>query len=179
MTISTAHYPEQELTGGRSITPALGPAARSNVGPLEERVGLSQAQLANCALSSYAYFGTQLRSGYSLTLWNERGGKASTVSVTAGPRASGESSRWLHSGGSHGFCLMPVPATQAQADRPGPGQFQGPVVTPVRPWLTAVTSRGSPRIAAPHGGGHRPTCRCATRPPLRKATRATGNGGSS
>lgn len=178
MTISTAHYREQELTGGRSITPARGPATGRSVARLEKRVGLSQIQLANCGLTWYAYFNTQLRAGYSLTFWNERG-KASTVSLTAGSPANVESTRWLQGGERPGFCLMPVPAAQAQADRPGPGQFQGPVVTPVRPWLTTVTSRGSPPIAAPRGGGHRSTCRCDTRLQLRKATRAAGNGGSS
>lgn len=178
MTISTAHYREQELTAGRSITSARGPVTGSSVARLEERMGLSQTQLANCALTWYAYFDTQLGAGYSLTFWNERG-KASLVSLTAGPPANVESTRRLHGGESPGFCLMPVPAARAQADRPGPGQFQGPVVTPIRPWLTAVTSRGSPSIAAPLGGGHRPTCRYVTRPLLRKATRAAGNGGSS
>lgn len=178
MSISTARSREQELTAGRSITPARGPATGSSVARLEERMGLSQTQPANCALTWYAYFDTQLRARYSLTFWNERG-KASPVSLTAGPPANVESTRRAHGGESPGFCLMPAPAAQAQADHPGSGQFQGPVVTPIRPWLTAVTSRGSPSIAAPLGGGHRSTCRYVTRPLLRKATRAAGNGGSS
>jgi len=179
MTISTAQYPERASTLGTSITIALGPAAKSSVARLQERTGLSQAELANCALTWYAYFDTQLRAGYRLTLWHESTGKASTLSLTAGPPANGQGTHWLHGWGSSGFCFMPAPAAQAQAHRPGPRRSQGPVVTPVRPWLTTVTNRGSPPIAAPRGGGHRPQCRGVTRSPVRKATRAAGNGGPS
>lgn len=151
MNISTAQYPKHGQDLGTAITVALGPATRSSVARLQERTGLSQAELANCALTWYAYLDAQLRAGYSLTLRNEITGKASTLSLSAGRGASAQGSHWLHS----------------------------LAVTPVRPWLANVTSRGSPPAAAPRGGGTRPTYRDDSRSPVRASTRAARNGGSS
>ena len=124
MTISTAHYREQELTAGRSITSARGPTTGSSVVRLEERMGLSQTQPANCALTWYAYFDTQLRAGYSLTFWNERG-KASPVSLTAGPPANVESTRLAPTAGkapASASCLFRQRELRPTA--PAPGSFR-------------------------------------------------------
>ena len=83
MTISTAQR-TAATHPDRSITIALAPAARSGLGQLQEHTGLSQADLANCAITWYAYFDTQLRAGYNLTLWNDRPENAYTLSLSAG-----------------------------------------------------------------------------------------------
>jgi hypothetical protein len=82
MTSSTAQQ-TAETRPGRSITVALAPAARSRLGQIQEHTGLSQADLANCAITWYAYFDTQLRAGYNLTLWNDKG-NACTLPFHAG-----------------------------------------------------------------------------------------------
>src|SRR5260370_21911520 len=75
------------------ITVALDSAARNSLGRLQENTGLSKTELATCALTWYAYFDTQLRAGYNLTLWNAREGKAYTLSLPAGSPEVAKDSR--------------------------------------------------------------------------------------
>jgi hypothetical protein len=82
MIVSTAQH--AGIHPGRSITVALAPAARSGLRQLQENTGLSLADLANCAITWYAYFDTQLRAGYNLTLWNDGPQNAHTLSLPAG-----------------------------------------------------------------------------------------------
>jgi hypothetical protein len=180
MAIGTAKYPEQGLALGRSINVALGPATRSSVARLQEHTGLSEAELANCALTWYAYLDARLRAGYSLTLWNESTGKASTLSLTVGAPASDHGSRRLGGWKRYGSFVALGPAAQTRTHSLGLGQFQGQAVLTVRPWLVSVTSRGSPPIPRPPPGrGRGPSALVSEDHRSGRVTRATRNGGSS
>jgi hypothetical protein len=161
MTISTAQRVQQAQTPGTSINVALIPAARSGLGRLQEHTGLSQADLANCAITWYAYFDTQLRAGYSLTLWDGETGKAYTLSLRCRPPAS----------------QVARPSVE-QAFRPSYGLPPSPVSTPAQPWLAAVSSRGSPSAAARRGPAE-PACPCGTRPQARNRAMIATEGGKS
>ncbi len=146
------------------ITVALDSAARNSLGRLQENTGLSKTELATCALTWYAYFDTQLRAGYNLTLWNAREGKAYTLSLPAGSPEVAKDSR-LPGNGEAG--RAPAAARlYVSASRPsGPGtrgrrhrRPPAPVFTPAKPWLADASSRGSPS-AAPCPGGAPPACR--------------------
>jgi hypothetical protein len=184
MTTGTPQRVSQAQAHGRSITVALLPATQHSLGQLQEHTGLSQADLANCAITWYAYFDTQLRAGYSLTLWNGETRKAYTLSLPGGSPTAAHHVRWLPGNGQV-RSAMTAPYSQAtwpsltQAFRPSYGLSPpAPVITSSQPWLTVVTSRGSPD-AAPCGGGLQPMCRSVTGLPAWQQARVDRNGGPS
>jgi hypothetical protein len=183
MIIGTPQRVPQAQAPGRFITVALLPATRSCLGWLQEHTGLSQADLANCAITWYAQLDTQLRAGYSLTLRNSETGKAYTLGPPGGSPTPAHDARWPSGNGQ----VRSVPpashfrATRlslAQASRPHYGLSPAPVTTSPQPWLTIVTSRGSP-AAAPCDGGPEPMCRSVTGLPAWQQARAVRNGGPS
>lgn len=185
MTIGTAPFVTQAPPG--SITVALLPAARSGLGRLQEHSGLSRADLANCAITWYAYFDTQLRAGDNLTLWNEQTGKAYTLSASSQPAA--HDVRWPPGKGeasgagsgtraAPGFYFKAARLSPAQAFRLRHGLPPSPVITPAQPWLTIETSRGSPAAALLRRGAQT-MCRSVTGLPSRPRAVADRNGGPS
>lgn len=184
MIIGTPQRVPQAQAPGRSFTLALLPAARSCLGRLQEHTGLSQADLANCAITWYAYLDTRLRAGYSLTLWNGETGKAYTLGLTGGSPTAAHDARWLPGNGQvPGASPAPYfqatrPSLAQASRRPSYGLSSAPVTTTPQPWLTVVTSRGSP-AAAPRDGGPQPMCRSVTGLPAGQQGRAGRNGGPS
>ena len=69
MAISTAEH----------VTVALIPAARDDLRQLEERTNMSKTDLANCAITWYAFIDAQLRAGHDLIVRNNKTGKAQLV----------------------------------------------------------------------------------------------------
>src|SRR5260370_21856570 len=145
------------------ITVALDSAARNSLGRLQENTGLSKTELATCALTWYAYFDTQLRAGYNLTLWNAREGKAYTLSLPAGsPEVAQDSRLPAHrdSGRAPAAARLYLSASRPS----GPGtrgrrhrRPPAPAVTPAQPWPAGASSRCRP-AAAPCPRRAPPSC---------------------
>jgi hypothetical protein len=171
MTISTAQRTGRAQVPDVPIAVALGPAARSSLGQLQDHTGLSQADLANCAITWYAYFDTRLRVGYNLTLWNAEAGKSYTLSLSAGSPAAGSAQA---APGFHSSAARPPIAETLSR----PSRSPGPVFAPAKPWLAGASSRGSPS-AALHTEGAQPVNRPATRSQARNPAVAAREGGSS
>lgn len=162
MTTSTAQHIERAQTPGIPSTVALGSAARNSLERLQENTGLSKTELATCALTWYAYFDTQLRAGYNLTLWNAKAGKAYTMSLPAGSSEAAKDN-WPPGDGKAGnapAAWLPVTASRRWGARTRGCHRRplAPMFTPAKPCLASVSSRGSPS-AAPRPGGAPPACR--------------------
>jgi hypothetical protein len=187
MTTSTAPHVTQAQALPGSITVTLMPAARRGLRLLQEHTGLSRTDLANCAITWYA-FDAQLRAGYHLTLRNDEMRKAYTSSLPAGSQPATRAVRWPPDGegsgaesgtrAALGIYFNTAWLSQAQASDPRHGRLPGPVATPAQPWLTIATSRGSPAAPAAGGGG-RAVCRPDTGLPTRQRAAAGRNGGPS
>jgi hypothetical protein len=164
MTTSTARHTERAQAPGIPSTIALGSAAWNSLGRLQENTGLSKTELATCALTWYAYFDTQLRAGYNLTLWNAREGKAYTLSLPAGTPEVAKDCR-LPGNGEAGSAPATVRlygrASWPSGPRPRGRRHRrppAPVFTPTKPWLAGASSRGSP-VSCPCPGGALPAWR--------------------
>jgi hypothetical protein len=156
MTISRAQQTELAPAPSARMTVALDAPARNCLGRLQEHTAQSQADLANCALTWYEFFDTQLRAGYNLTLWNAEG-KAYTLSLSAPPRET-DSGRPVGQ-----LCFKANPLSWAGA--PGPHHRPlDPTFTPAKPWLASTSSRGSPSTAPRQGGARHCTVVPSRRP---------------
>jgi hypothetical protein len=188
MTISTAQSVTRTQTLGRSITVARIPAASSGRARPEEHTGLSQADLANRAITWYAHFGSQLRAGYQLTLRSGETGKAHTLlPPTGSPAAAHHVRRLPGNGEARGTgkggqtspgCDFSDRLSPAHPLPPRCRLLTGPVTASAQPWLTVATSRGSP-VAAPRGRGAQPMSRSGTGLAARQPAAAGRNGGLS
>jgi hypothetical protein len=175
------------------VTVALAPSARHSLGCLQQRTGQSQADLATCAITWYAYLDNQLRAGYNLTLWSDDAGKAYTLSLSVGSPAVLRGVPWLpglgavrgtggRARGAPSFCLSAAgPSTAHAFRRLRHGLPPSPLTAATaQPWLTVATSRGSPAAAAaPRGGAAQPLGRFAVGIPASKAATTARNGGPS
>lgn len=149
MTTSTAQHTGRAQAPGICTTVALDSAARHSLGQLKQNMGLPDTELTSCALTWYAYFDTQLRAGYNLTLWNAWGGKAYTLSLPETAKNSklrGASEAPSAPAATH-LCIrvsrLPGAGTRGH-HHPRPA---APVFMPARPWLASASSRGSPSPA--------------------------------
>jgi hypothetical protein len=66
-------------SAGERITVALIPAAAGNLKLLQERTNLSKTDIANRAITTYAFFDAQLKSGHDLILRDPRTGESQVV----------------------------------------------------------------------------------------------------
>ena|ERR1700733_8071735 len=87
MTISTSQRTERAANRAIRIIVRRGPAAWSRLSQLQEHTDLSQADLASCAITWYAHFGTQLRAGYKPILRKDETGEAYGAGKADGIRA--------------------------------------------------------------------------------------------
>ncbi len=64
---------------GERITVALIPAVAGNLRLLQERTNLSKTDIANRAITTYAFFDAQLESGHDLIVRDPRTGESQVV----------------------------------------------------------------------------------------------------
>jgi hypothetical protein len=158
-----------------SVTVTLDRPASTSLKRLQEHTHLSPSELANCALTWYAYVDAQLRAGYSLTLWNTEAGKAYTLSLSANSPALPGGRHRSPAGRVHCFTDSSCPsALPHQRHRPPPG----PAFTAVKFRLAGAGIRGSP-AAFPGWPGRQANHCSASRPAGPELSRPPGKEGSS
>jgi hypothetical protein len=172
MIIGTTRRSAQAHSTDSPTSVALIPAARSGLDRRHDRTGLSESDLASCAITGSALLNVRLRPGYHLALWKGESGKACTLSLPVGRAAAMHSIRWLPAQGEAcgaGSRVPTAPGFHFKAARLFPAQSSrgrrrmvagraaslappGRAVPLAQQWLLVTDSRGSP-AAAPRLGG--------------------------
>jgi hypothetical protein len=70
---------DDQPPAGERITVALIPAAAGNLRRLQERTNMSKTDIANRAITTYAFFDAQLQSGHDLIVRDPQTGESQVV----------------------------------------------------------------------------------------------------